>query len=172
MLSSGPLVGPGPLLNLKSECPCADHKPPPMALHSVILPSPLWLRGAGSLWFFALSVVSILFSFIFLYLAFIFGPHFNHSFTDYFFTPYLPGLSIHFFWQIFSPKCSVSLSLTQTVEVIKDDPTTTHADAQTQRGLHFLLYFPSELFPLSLKSFVLLCSWLADNIANLFREKL
>lgn len=71
--------------------------------HSVVLTIPLWLCGAGSLWFFDLSLLFPSYFLLLFYLAFIFGPHFNHSFTNFFFfTPYSHCPSIHSFG-----KCSV-----------------------------------------------------------------
>ena len=155
--------------------PYADHKSPPMnLLTQLFLPSLsdyVKLAACGSLTF--LYCFHLLF-FYFFYLAFIFGPHFNHSFTDFFFffTPYSPCLSIHsfgkysvqgFYFPTSNPDSWVSLKMILQPHMLM--PKLNEAFSTSYISLVSFLHS-------LLKSFVLLCSWLADNLANLFREKL
>ena len=84
--------------------------------HSVVLTIPLWLCGAGSLWFFDLSLLFPSYFLLLFYLAFIFGPHFNHSFTNFFFLHHTPIALLSILLANAQSKASISLHLTQTVE--------------------------------------------------------
>ena len=121
------------------------------------------------------SIVSIFFSFTFSillsYLDLI-STILSLIFFFFFFTPYSPCLSIHsfgkysvqgFYFPTSNPDSWVSLKMILQPHMLMPKLN----EAFNTSYISLVSFFHSLL-----KSFVLLCSWLADNLANLFREKL